>query len=115
MHADVKRLCPDVASFRTKIDLTENSLRIYKDVVKVVFEYLATIRFQQPQESVMNEILRQLKRWYFLEPKSSPGHTTRHVEIMDVGGTIYRMVAVKEWPRTPRPGLSKGRQCTSIP
>ena len=49
-------VCPGTAFFSITIRLTEEGLKCYQDVVKVVFQYISLIKESPPHEWIMDEI-----------------------------------------------------------
>ena len=49
-------ICPGSAFFTISIRLTEDGLKVYQEVVKVVFQYLSLIKEAPPQQWIVDEI-----------------------------------------------------------
>ena len=51
------RICPGSSLFAINIKLTEEGLKVYHDVVKVVFQYISLIKEAPPQEWIVEEMM----------------------------------------------------------
>ncbi|KAI9883166.1 MAG: Methyltransferase-like protein 7B [Watsoniomyces obsoletus] len=56
LSAGSNPVCPGAAFFDVSIRLTDEGLKVYKEVIKVVFQYIALIREVPPQEWIVNEM-----------------------------------------------------------
>ncbi|PSK36776.1 hypothetical protein B9Z65_1959 [Elsinoe australis] len=68
-------ICPGGALFSVSIKLTKDGLTHYKDVVKVLFQYIATIKEQPPQEWIVEE-MKQLAEIDFRFRQKIPASRT---------------------------------------
>ncbi|KAE8149605.1 a-pheromone processing metallopeptidase Ste23 [Aspergillus avenaceus] len=55
LSAGVMPVCPGSAFFTVSIRLTQEGLRQYREVVKVVFEYIAMLREREPEKWIFDE------------------------------------------------------------
>ncbi|KAF2203788.1 hypothetical protein GQ43DRAFT_389257 [Delitschia confertaspora ATCC 74209] len=69
-------LCPGSGTFTISVKLTEEGLRNYKEIVKVIFQYIALIREQPPQKWVVDEQIRISEVDFRFKQKSPPSRTT---------------------------------------
>ncbi|KAI9783379.1 MAG: Insulinase (Peptidase M16) [Geoglossum umbratile] len=49
-------ICPGAAFFTTQIRLTEEGLKNYKEIIKIIFQYLSLIRETPPREWIFDEL-----------------------------------------------------------
>ena len=56
LSAGASSICPGAAIFSISIRLTESGLKNYQTVVKTVFQYIAMIKEQPPQEWIVDEM-----------------------------------------------------------
>jgi insulysin len=56
LSAGAVPVCPGSAFFTVTVRLTEDGLKAYQEVVKVVFQYIAMIQQTPPQEWILNEV-----------------------------------------------------------
>ena len=56
LSAGAMPICPGAALFNVSIRLTEDGLKRYDEVVKVVFQYISLIRESRPQEWIVDEM-----------------------------------------------------------
>jgi insulysin len=69
-------LCPGSGTFSISIKLTEDGLKHYQEVIKVVFQYIAMIREQPPQKWIVDEQIRISEVEFRFKQKSPPSRTT---------------------------------------
>ncbi|KAF2871159.1 Metalloenzyme, LuxS/M16 peptidase-like protein [Massariosphaeria phaeospora] len=69
-------LCPGSGLFGINIKLTEDGLKHYKEVTKIVFQYIAMIRNQPPQKWIVDEQIRISEVDFRFKQKSPPSRTT---------------------------------------
>lgn len=69
-------LCPGSAFFSISIKLTEDGLKHYKEVTKIVFQYIAMIREWPPQEWIVDELKRMSEVDFRFKQKSPASRTT---------------------------------------
>ncbi|OWY45956.1 LuxS/MPP-like metallohydrolase [Alternaria alternata] len=68
-------LCPGSGLFTVNIKLTEEGLKNYKEVAKLVFQYIGLMRDQPPQEWVVEEQMRISEVEFRFKQKSPPSRT----------------------------------------
>ena len=56
LSAGAMPVCPGAAYFTVSIRLTKEGLKQYRDVVKVVFEYIAMIKEREPEKWIFDEM-----------------------------------------------------------
>jgi insulysin len=69
-------LCPGSGIFNISVKLTEDGLKHYKEVIKVIFQYIAMIREKPPLEWVVDEQIRMSEVDFRFRQKSPPSRTT---------------------------------------
>ncbi|KAF2021275.1 hypothetical protein BU24DRAFT_416934 [Aaosphaeria arxii CBS 175.79] len=69
-------LCPGSGIFNINVKLTEDGLKHYKEVTKIIFQYIAMIREKPPQEWVVEEQIRMSEVDFRFKQKSPPSRTT---------------------------------------
>jgi insulysin len=69
-------LCPGAGLFTVYIFLTEEGLKRYKEVIKLVFQYVGLMRDQPPQKWVVKEQMRISEVEFRFKPKRPPSQTT---------------------------------------
>jgi insulysin len=69
-------LCPGSGLFTVYILSTEEGLKCYKEVVRLVFQYIGLMRDQPPQEWVVKEQMQISKVEFRFMAKSPPSQTT---------------------------------------
>ncbi|KAF1942302.1 LuxS/MPP-like metallohydrolase [Clathrospora elynae] len=68
-------LCPGSGLFTVNIKLTEEGLKHYKEVAKLVFQYIGLMRDQPPQQWVVEEQMRISEVEFRFKQKSPPSRT----------------------------------------
>ncbi|KAF2845137.1 a-pheromone processing metallopeptidase-like protein Ste23 [Plenodomus tracheiphilus IPT5] len=68
-------LCPGSGLFSISVKLTEDGLKNYKEVAKLIFQYIGMIRDQPPQEWVVEEQMRIGEVAFRFKQKSPPSST----------------------------------------
>ena len=68
-------LCPGSGLFSVNVKLTDDGLKNYKEIVKIIFQYIAMIREQPPQEWVVHEQKRISEVEFRFKQKSPPSRT----------------------------------------
>jgi insulysin len=68
-------LCPGSGLFSVNVKLTEEGLKNYKEIAKIIFQYIAMIREQPPQEWVVDEQKRISEVEFRFKQKSPPSRT----------------------------------------
>ncbi|KAF2734338.1 LuxS/MPP-like metallohydrolase [Polyplosphaeria fusca] len=69
-------LCPGAGLFGISVKLTEDGLKHYKEIIKIIFQYIAMIREKPPQEWVVDEQIRISEVDFRFKQKSPPSRTT---------------------------------------
>ncbi|KAJ4346429.1 metalloprotease [Didymosphaeria variabile] len=69
-------LCPGSGIFNISLKLTEDGLQHYKEIVKIIFQYIAMIRELPPQEWVVDEQIKISEVGFRFKQKSPPSRTT---------------------------------------
>ncbi|KAF2646871.1 hypothetical protein P280DRAFT_387619 [Massarina eburnea CBS 473.64] len=69
-------LCPGSGLFSINVKLTEDGLTHYKEIVKIIFQYIAMIRELEPQKWVVDEQIRMSEVDFRFKQKSPPSRTT---------------------------------------
>ncbi|KAF2279892.1 LuxS/MPP-like metallohydrolase [Westerdykella ornata] len=72
-------LCPGSGLFNISIKLTEEGLKNYREVTKIVFQYIAMMREQPPQQWVVDELMRMSEVSFRFKQKAPPSRTTSAV------------------------------------
>jgi insulysin len=68
-------LCPGSGLFSVNVKLTDEGLKNYKEIAKIIFQYIAMIREQPPQEWVVEEQKRISEVEFRFKQKSPPSRT----------------------------------------
>ncbi|KAF9691240.1 hypothetical protein EKO04_010895 [Ascochyta lentis] len=68
-------LCPGSGLFSVNVKLTDEGLKNYKEIAKIIFQYIAMIREQPPQEWVVDEQKRISEVEFRFKQKSPPSRT----------------------------------------
>ncbi|KAL4939837.1 hypothetical protein BDV06DRAFT_198031 [Aspergillus oleicola] len=71
LSAGVMPVCPGAAFFTVSVRLTQEGLKQYQEVVKVVFEYIAMIKEREPEEWIFEE-MKNLAEVEFRFKQKSP-------------------------------------------
>lgn len=82
-------LCPGTAHFTVSIRLTEDGLKNYQEVVKTVFQYIAMVKEQPPQEWIVTEMAQLAEVDFKFKQKIPASRTT----------SSYSGVMQKPYPR----------------
>ncbi|KAL9025425.1 MAG: hypothetical protein Q9196_005751 [Gyalolechia fulgens] len=83
LSAGVAPVCPGSAFFTISIKLTEDGLKQYKEVVKVVFQYISLIKENDPQQWIVDEIRGMTEvDFKFREKSPDTSFTSRLSSIM---------------------------------
>lgn len=69
-------LCPGSGVFNISVKLTEDGLKHYKEIVKIIFQYIAMVREQPPQKWVVDEQIQISEVDFRFKQKSPPSRTT---------------------------------------
>ncbi|KAI8933337.1 hypothetical protein NX059_012527 [Plenodomus lindquistii] len=81
-------LCPGSGVFSISVKLTEDGLKNYKEVAKLIFQYIGMIRDQPPQEWVVEEQMRISEVGFRFKQKSPPSRT-----VSGLAGTMQKPYA----------------------
>lgn len=68
-------LCPGSGLFSVNVKLTDEGLKNYKEIAKIIFQYIAMMREQPPQEWVVEEQKRISEVEFRFKQKSPPSRT----------------------------------------
>ena len=77
LSAGPMTVCPGSAFFTISVRLTEEGLRVYEEVVKVVFQYISLIREVPPQKWIYDEIKGIAEVDFKFEEKESTSNFVR--------------------------------------
>jgi insulysin len=69
-------LCPGSGIFNISVKLTEDGLKHYQEVTKIIFQYIAMVREQPPQKWVVDEQIRVSEVDFRFRQKMPPSRTT---------------------------------------
>lgn len=69
-------LCPGSGIFNISVTLTEDGLKNYQEVTKIIFQYIAMVREQPPQQWVVDEQIKMSEVAFRFKQKSPPSRTT---------------------------------------
>ena len=69
-------LCPGSGLFNISVKLTEDGLKHYHEIVKIIFQYIAMVRELPPQKWVVDEMIGMSKVEFTFKQKSPPSRTT---------------------------------------
>lgn len=100
LSAGAMPICPGSAFFTVSIKLTEDGLKEYQEVVKVVFEYISLIKESPPQQWIVDEVKGMAEVDFRFQQKSPASQFTSRVssvmqkplprEWLVSGGTLLR-------------------------
>ncbi|KAL8900428.1 MAG: hypothetical protein Q9207_005700 [Kuettlingeria erythrocarpa] len=83
LSAGVSPVCPGAAFFAVSIKLTEDGLKQYEEVVKVVFQYISLIKENKPQQWIVDEVKGMAEvDFRFREKTPATSFTSRLSSIM---------------------------------
>ncbi|KAI4173694.1 MAG: hypothetical protein LQ348_006508 [Seirophora lacunosa] len=83
LSAGVAPVCPGSAFFTVSVKLTEDGLKQYQEVVKVVFQYISLIKEQEPQQWIVDEVRGMTEvDFRFREKSPATSFTSRLSSIM---------------------------------
>ncbi|KAF2125491.1 insulin-degrading enzyme [Dothidotthia symphoricarpi CBS 119687] len=68
-------LCPGSGLFQVNVKLTEEGLKNYQEVAKIIFQYIGMIRDQPPQKWVVDEQMQMSEVDFRFKQKSPPSGT----------------------------------------
>jgi insulysin len=69
-------LCPGSGLFNINVKLTEDGLKHYQEIVKIIFQYIAMVRELPPQQWIVDEQIGMSKVEFTFKQKSPPSRTT---------------------------------------
>lgn len=79
LSAGAYSVCPGTAMFQISIRLTEEGLKNYRKIVKIVFQYVAMLRDTEPQEYVFKELKTMADIDFKFKQKSRAGNFTTDI------------------------------------
>lgn len=83
LSAGVAPVCPGSAFFTISVKLTEDGLKQYQEVVKVVFQYISLIKEDKPQKWIVDEVMGMTEvDFRFREKSPATSFTSRLSSIM---------------------------------
>ncbi|KAK5134751.1 hypothetical protein LTR08_006126 [Meristemomyces frigidus] len=82
-------VCPGSALFMLQVRLTEDGLKHYQDIVKVIFQYIAMLKEKPPQEWIVDEMIKVAEVDFMFKQKSPASSTV----------SMYSGVMQKPLPR----------------
>ncbi|KAL8988706.1 MAG: hypothetical protein Q9177_002260 [Variospora cf. flavescens] len=83
LSAGVAPVCPGAAFFTISVKLTEDGLKQYQEVVKVVFQYISLIKEHEPQQWIVDEVREMTEvDFRFKEKSPATSFTSRLSSIM---------------------------------
>lgn len=113
LSAGAMPVCPGSAFFTISIKLTEDGLKEYQEVVKVVFEYISLIKETPPQQWIVDEVKGMADVDFRFQQKSPASQFTSRVssvmqkplprECLVSGGSLLR--------RFDAEAIKKGLEC----
>ena len=77
LSAGPSSVCPGSALFQISIKLTEEGLKVYREVVEVVFQYLSLIRESSPQKWIFDEVKGMSEVDFKFQEKSTASNFVR--------------------------------------
>ena len=77
LSAGPSAICPGSALLSVSIKLTEEGLKVYKQIVEVVFQYISLIRDTPPQEWIVEEVKGMTEVDFKFQEKSSASEFAR--------------------------------------
>ncbi|KAH0555669.1 hypothetical protein GP486_006386 [Trichoglossum hirsutum] len=84
-------VCPGSAFFSVSVGLTEDGLENYKEVVKVIFQYIALVKETPPQEWIVDEIKNMAEVFFRFSEKTGASDFTSGTS------TIMQTPVPREW------------------
>jgi insulysin len=72
-------LCPGSGIFNISVKLTEDGLKNYKEVTKIIFQYIAMVRERAPQKWIVDEQIKMSEVEFRFKQKSPPSRTTSNL------------------------------------
>lgn len=77
LSAGPSSVCPGSALFQISIKLTEEGLKVYREIVQIVFQYISLIKESPPQEWIVDEIKGMSEVDFKFQEKSSTSQFVR--------------------------------------
>ena len=77
LFAGPSSVCPGSALFQISIKLTEEGLKVYREIVEVVFQYISLIKESPPQEWIVDEVKGMSEVDFKFQEKSSASNFVR--------------------------------------
>ena len=71
LSAGPSSVCPGSALFQISIKLTEEGLKVYREIVEVVFQYISLIKKSPPQKWIFDEVKGMSEVDFMYQEKSS--------------------------------------------
>jgi insulysin len=75
IRAQPLALCQGSSLFRVDIELTKQGLQTYEEIVVVLFQYIAMMQHEGPQEWIVEKLMRSSQMNFRFRAKSPPGDT----------------------------------------
>ncbi len=91
LSAGAMAICPGSAQFGISIRLTEDGLRDYQEVVKVVFEYISLIKETAPQQWIVDEVKGMAEVDFRFQEKSPASSFTSRIS------SVMQKPLPREW------------------
>ncbi|KAF2746080.1 LuxS/MPP-like metallohydrolase [Sporormia fimetaria CBS 119925] len=76
LGAGASPVCPGSSLFAISVKLTEDGLKYYKEVAKVIFQYIGLMREQPPQQWIVDELIRMSEVDFRFKQKTPVSGTT---------------------------------------
>jgi insulysin len=80
--AGITPICSGSALFSVSVSLTKDGLTHYRDIVKIVFQYIAMIKEQAPEQWIFDEMKRLTEVNFQFKQKSVASQFTSHLSSM---------------------------------
>ena len=77
LSAGPSSVCPGSALYQISIKLTEEGLKIYREIVEVVFQYISLIKENPPQKWIVDEVKGMSEVDFKFQEKSSASNFVR--------------------------------------
>ncbi|KAJ0418238.1 Metalloenzyme, LuxS/M16 peptidase-like protein [Aspergillus carlsbadensis] len=91
LSAGVMPVCPGAAFFTVSVRLTQEGLKQYQEVVKVIFEYIAMIKEREPEEWIFDEMKNLAEVEFRFKQKSPASRFTSRLS------TVMQKPLPREW------------------
>ncbi|EED11687.1 N-arginine dibasic convertase, putative [Talaromyces stipitatus ATCC 10500] len=79
LSAYPKHVCPGSAYYQISVTLTESGCASYKEIIKVIFQYIGIIKERPPQEWVFNEVKNLTQNRFQFGPEEHPAKFTNRL------------------------------------